>query len=76
MREYYHINGYWKDDKSTFEDYLVTNMDDAENEEEDDNVFFYGLSENDIKEAIEAGEDWGVDFVITSYSGSEVDEEE
>lgn len=68
MREYFLISGYYVDDKSEFDNYLVTNMDDAEDEDEDDDVFFYGLSEKDIKEAIKLGENWGEDFVIRSYA--------
>jgi hypothetical protein len=65
MANYFLINGYFKDDKSEFSGYIVKDMDDAG--EDDDNVFFYGLSENDIKDAIEHGEDTVHDFVITSY---------
>lgn len=62
----YSINGYWKDDKSTFEGYLVSEYDDT-HPELDDYIFFYGLSEADIKAAIEDGENTILDFVITSY---------
>ena len=65
MAMYFSIDGYFKDDKSEFSGYIVKDMDDAG--EDDDDVFFYGLSENDIKEAIEFGEDTVHDFVITSY---------
>lgn len=48
-REYYRISGYYKDEpEQTFSDYLVTNYDDAE--DDNDNVFFYGLSGQDLQE--------------------------
>lgn len=61
----FYINGYWKDDNSEFYGYKVTDYDGVEIE--DDDIFFYGLSEKDIIEAIESGEETGEDFVITSY---------
>jgi len=68
MRKYYIISGYWKDDKTEFEGYLVTDFDDMEADGDDeDEIFFYGLSEKDIQEAIELGENTVHDFVITSY---------
>ncbi len=70
-RQYFEIDGYWKDDNTEFEGYIVTNFDDAEVDEEgnevDDNVFFYGLDEEEIKQAIEDGENTGLEFVITDY---------
>lgn len=61
------IDGYWKDDHDdTFEGYIVNEDDDSG--DEDDNVFFYGMSEEEIKDAIEKGEDTVHDFVITAYS--------
>ena len=67
MRKFFYISGYWKDDKSEFDDFLVTDFDDTI-EEIDDQIFFYGLSENEIKEAVELGEETALEFVITSYS--------
>ena len=69
-RKYFSIEGYWKDDKTEFSG-IVTNYDDAELDEDgnevDDDIFYYGLDEDEIKEAIEMGEDTALDFVITSY---------
>ena len=64
MARYFTISGYWKDDKSEFTDYLVTDYDD--HNFEDDNIFFYGLSESDIIGCIN-DEDTALEFVITSY---------
>lgn len=66
MTNYFSIYGYWKDDKEEFGPYIVKATHDII-EEEDDNIFFYGLSEDEIKEAIELGEDTVHDFVITEY---------
>lgn len=65
MSKYFEIEGYWKDDKSEFSG-IMKESDDY-NEEEDEEVFFYGMDENQIKETIKAGEDTTLDFVITSY---------
>jgi len=72
---YFSINGYWKDDKGNFEGYIVREFDDAIGDEPnedgltDDDIFYYGLSELEIKESIEnAGVDEdALEFVITSY---------
>lgn len=67
MENYFLISGYYKDDNSEFIDYLVKENDDMD-EETDDDVFFYGLSEHDINEAILIGEETVEAFVITSYT--------
>jgi len=59
------INGYWKDDKEQFEDYLV--ITDVCNNYSDDEVFFVFEDEQEIIEAIEQGFNSDYDFVITSY---------
>jgi len=63
---YFSINGYWKDNSEAFERYIVKESEEII-ESEDDSIFFYGLSERDIKKAIEEGQETGEDFVITSY---------
>jgi hypothetical protein len=65
MAKYYLIDGYFKDDKSEFNGFIVKDYDDAT--DGDDDVFYYGLSEENLKEAIIAGEDTSFDFVITNY---------
>lgn len=71
MGKYFNIEGYWKDDRSKFGGYIVKEFDDVEeNEEDDDLIFHYGLSESDIQEAIEDeknGVENGLDFAITNY---------
>lgn len=71
MSKYFEIKGYWKDDKEPFDGYIVKEFDDM-TEEKDEDVFFYGLSEKDLREAIELKEDTMHDFVITSYKEAEV----
>ena len=65
MANYFTITGYWKDDKSEFSG-IVKDTNDVI-EEEDDNIFFYGLSEEDIEDAIKNGKKFSEDFVITDY---------
>ena len=64
--KYFSINGYWKDDKMEFENYIVSVYDSEEDDSEE--IFYYGLSEQEIKEAIKAGENTIFEFVITSYN--------
>ena len=61
------INGFWKDDKTKFSDYVVTEYDDNA-DDDDDEIFYFGLSEEEIKEAIKSGWNTELEFVITSYS--------
>ena len=68
MSKYFEIQGYWKDDKSVFSG-IVKEYDNY-NEEEEDDIFFYGMGESDIKEAIKDGENTNLDFVITSYKNT------
>ena len=67
--EFFYISGYWKNDKSEFKDYLVTSADDFLDDDGDDyDIFYYGMTEKDIKDAIKDGEKTDLEFVITSYS--------
>jgi hypothetical protein len=70
MANFFYISGYWKDDKSEFENYIVTDVNSLDDDTPviDDDVFFFNLSEKDIKEAIELKDETEHDFVITSYS--------
>lgn len=65
------INGYWKDDKSEFSDYVVSSHNDIG---DDDNVFYYGLNESKIQQAIKDKENNILEFVITSYTKIEENE--
>jgi len=69
MRKYFLISGYWLDDGSEFYDYLVTNFDDEEEDGRfsDEDIFFYGMEEQEIVDAIKAGGHTLQDFAITSY---------
>ena len=60
------IDGYWKDDNSSFCGYKVAEMDCTPEGYSDDDIFFYGLSEDDIKSDIDNTETIN-DFVITDY---------
>lgn len=65
MSKYFSINGYWKDDLTSIVGALVREYDDSA--EDDDDIFYYGLSEHDIKDAIENPNETILEFVITSY---------
>ena len=60
----FEIDGYYKDDGSEFYNYIVTDDETVRNREP---TFFFGLSEEEIIEAIELKEDTVHDFVITAY---------
>jgi hypothetical protein len=64
--KYFKISGYYKDDKSEFTDFIVKEFDSAD--EHDEQIFYYGLSEADIKYSIDTCGDDNLEFVITSYS--------
>lgn len=59
-------SGYFVDDHSEFDDYLIAEFDDTPRGYSDDQIFFYGLSESDIQNAIASGEPVD-DFVLTGY---------
>ena len=67
MSKFFKIDGYFKDDNSQFFDFIVSEFDGID-EENDNDIFFYGLSEDEIKDAILSKEDTMLDFVITEYS--------
>ena len=57
------VDGYWVDDHTKFEGYVISQTHDVE--EDDDSIFFYGLSESEIAESL--GKETAQDFVITRY---------
>ena len=61
-----YISGFWKDDKVKFTDYKVTEIDDVYGDD-DDSIFYYGLTEMEIKHAILFKWNTEYEFVITSY---------
>lgn len=67
-RHLFSINGYWIDDKSEFENYLVWEYHDLPAYIDEDEIFFYGLSEQAIKEAIKYQQPVNGEFIITSYT--------
>jgi len=67
---YFLIDGYWKDTGEEFSDYIVIDSDEFD-EEMDEYIFFYGLSEDEIIDAIGKKENTVHDFVITSYRRQE-----
>lgn len=66
MSKYFEIDGYWKDDQTQFNGLLVREYDDID-EEFDEDIFYYGLSEQDIVQAINKSEETNLEFVITNY---------
>ena len=66
MCKYFSIDGYWKDDLTEFNDNIVKEID-VVDEDEDDSIFYYGLGETDIIDAIVNPDGNDLEFVITSY---------
>ena len=60
------ITGYFADDEYPIETALITDYDSTPDGYADEEIFFYGLSEQELKEAIASGEPID-DFVVTSY---------
>jgi hypothetical protein len=65
MSKYFSINGYWKDDLTSIVGALVKEYD--YHGKNDDDIFYYGLNEQEIEEAIKNPSESGLEFVITSY---------
>ncbi|MFK5892873.1 MAG: hypothetical protein QM504_06605 [Pseudomonadota bacterium] len=66
------IDGYYKDmPKDELFHHVVAEHERGEciGNFKDEDIFFYGLSETKIKEAIAKGDEYAEDFVIVSYSG-------
>jgi len=59
------VNGYWKNDHAEFNGYLISESDDCPKGYQDDDIFFYGLSEDDIKQSSVSD---ALEFVITEYT--------
>lgn len=67
MSKYFIINGYWKDDESEFQGMIVKEFNDIE--DNDDDIFFYGLNEYELQKSIDSnGENDSLDFVVTSFN--------
>jgi hypothetical protein len=66
MSKYFSINGYWKDDLTDIIGAVVREFDDIDYMD-DDIIFYYGLSEQEIEEAIKNLSESALEFVITSY---------
>lgn len=62
----FNIQGYFTDDNSTI-DSLVAEFDDVPNGYSEEDIFFFGLSEENIKEAIRTKEAVCNEFVINNY---------
>lgn len=73
--KYIYIDGYYKDDKSEFTDYLCkTSCDYIEGSREDDNIFFYFNSLSEAQGFIN-DKNGIVDFVITAihdFNGNDI----
>jgi len=80
MSDFFKINGHWKNDNEPIinglvsvdaYDCLAEDLTDTTktNGVKDEDIFYYGLDESEIKRIIEEGaENDQVDFIITSYS--------
>jgi hypothetical protein len=65
MAKVFSIDGYWKDDNTEFYGLLVAEYNETPEGWDDKDIFFYGLSEEDIKDLIQ--NDSNEDFVITNF---------
>jgi len=64
--KYFSINGFWKDTNENFENRIVKELEELA-EDDDENIFYYDLSEEEINLEIKLGWSGTLDFVITSY---------
>lgn len=63
---FFKVSGFWKDDKIKFSDYIIKELDEVD-ENNDEEIFFYGLSEAEIKDLISKKWDTEQEFVLTNY---------
>lgn len=61
------IDGYFKDDKSEFSGFLISEFSNTPKGYSDEDIFFYGLGESELRDAVEQGEDTTHEFVVTSF---------
>ena len=67
MSKYFSVDGFWNDDKSEFEGYIIKEFHDEELYSAlDDKIFYYGLSELQIKDMIK-NPNKNEEFTITDY---------
>mgnify|MGYP003478425128 CR=1 FL=1 len=64
--KYFSISGFWKDTKVKFSNMIVKELEELA-EDDDENIFYYDLSEEEICQEIKLGWSGTLDFVITSY---------
>lgn len=67
----FEVEGYYKDDNTSINGYLITNYHQCPSWLEDDNILYYGLEEKDIIQAIKdekEGVEDALEFRITNYS--------
>lgn len=64
--KYFKISGFWKDTKVKFSNMIVKELEELA-EDDDENIFYYDLSEEEILQEIKLGWSGTLDFVITSY---------
>lgn len=69
MNRFFVINGYWLGEpNSSLDGYIVAQNEEAlESEEIDSRVFFHGLSEDDLSEAVKTEEPVNGEFVVTAF---------
>lgn len=61
------ISGYYVSDNTRFDSYLVHEYHNVPKDLEEEDIFYFGLSEESIQHAILSGEPIDNEFVITSY---------
>lgn len=64
--KFFIISGFWKDTNENFENRIVKELEEHA-EDDDENIFYYDLSEEEIIQEIKLGWSGTLDFVITSY---------
>lgn len=65
MAKLFVVDGYWKDDKAQFNDYLITETEEIPSGYTDGKIFYAGLTEEEI---MNSTFDDDREFVITDYN--------
>ena len=67
MGKLFRVDGYWKDTKAPIYNELIYEYDEHPIWLHDDEIFFYGMNEDNIINAINEGENNELEFVIENY---------
>lgn len=72
--KYYAIDGFWKDTNENFSERIVASKEytDGVPDYIDEQIFFYGLTQEDLQDYVVRGWNTDLEFIITGFEETEV----